>query len=233
MPDAAHWKSVAEAACGHMCRAALDRLGLATVHGMSKFGTRTYCPKAEQGRAFRFEFVCFNHRNPFKVCASNIARACPQCRRPMQILSRKFAAHRAADTAHSGKVTAQVPAGFNALLCLVAALEHADLQARRSGLRRPDDRLHRGVGPCGREACASVLRDCDVGRSRARKEDRGGPLHDSWSVPSRQRVRRRQCDREHLSRLTDARAAGTRVVAGSYCVRRMPHGLRPAAGAAR
>ena len=79
---------------------------------MSKFRNHTYFPKAKDVQAFRFPFVCFNCRKSFKLPASKVARICPQCRRPMEMLSRKFAAPRAADADQWKKVQFLVENGF-------------------------------------------------------------------------------------------------------------------------
>lgn len=79
---------------------------------MSKFRSHTCFPKGRAEQAFRFPFVCFGCRKSFKLPVRKVARVCPQCRRPMEMLSRKFSAPRSADLAQWEKVQFLVEHGF-------------------------------------------------------------------------------------------------------------------------
>jgi hypothetical protein len=79
---------------------------------MNRFRHHTHFPKAKTEQAFRFPFVCFGCRKSFKLPASKTARVCPQCRQPMEMLSRKFSAPRSADLMQWRKVQYLVEHGF-------------------------------------------------------------------------------------------------------------------------
>jgi len=79
---------------------------------MQKFRNHKHFPKAKAEQAFRFPFVCFGCRKSFKLPVSKAPRICPQCRQPMEMLSRKFSAPRAADLMQWRKVQYLVEHGF-------------------------------------------------------------------------------------------------------------------------
>ncbi|WP_269629817.1 hypothetical protein [Pelomonas sp. BJYL3] len=79
---------------------------------MSKFQHHSRFPKPKHVQAYRFPFVCFHCRKSFKLPVSTGSRLCPQCRRPMEMLSRKFSAPRSADVAQWKKVQFLVEHGF-------------------------------------------------------------------------------------------------------------------------
>lgn len=79
---------------------------------MGHYKHHTYFPKLKAQQAFRFPFVCFACRKSFKLPVSISPRLCPQCRRPMEMLSRKFSAPRSGDIAQWKKVQFLVEHGF-------------------------------------------------------------------------------------------------------------------------
>ena len=79
---------------------------------MSKFKHHTHFPKPGAEQAYRFPFVCFACRKSFKYPAQPEPRVCPQCRRPMERLSRKFSAPRSTDLMQWRKVQYLVEHGF-------------------------------------------------------------------------------------------------------------------------
>ena len=85
---------------------------LASIPAMGKFQHHSRFPKQKHVQAFRFPFVCFGCRKSFKLPVSTGSRLCPQCRRPMEMLSRKFSAPKSADIAQWKKVQFLVEHGF-------------------------------------------------------------------------------------------------------------------------
>jgi hypothetical protein len=79
---------------------------------MSKFKHHTHFPKPGAEQAYRFPFVCFACRKSFKYPAQPEPRVCPQCRRPMERLSRKFSAPKSTDLMQWRKVQYLVEHGF-------------------------------------------------------------------------------------------------------------------------
>ena len=79
---------------------------------MSKFKHHTQFPKPGAEQAYRFPFVCFACRKSFKYPAQPEPRVCPQCRRPMERLSRKFSAPKSTDLMQWRKVQYLVERGF-------------------------------------------------------------------------------------------------------------------------
>lgn len=79
---------------------------------MGRFKHHTYFPKEKEVQAFRFPFACFDCRKSFKLPARPEGRNCPQCRTPMEMLSRKFSAPRSKDLAQWRKVRFLVEHGF-------------------------------------------------------------------------------------------------------------------------
>jgi hypothetical protein len=79
---------------------------------MANFKHHKYFPKTKAVQQFRFPFVCFMCRKSFKYPVSLTTRNCPQCRGPMQMLSRKFAAPKSKDLAQWQKVKYLVECGF-------------------------------------------------------------------------------------------------------------------------
>ena len=79
---------------------------------MAKFKHHKCFPKAKAEQCFRFPFVFFTCRKSFKLPASASSRICPQCRKPMEMLSRKFAAPKSKDVAQWQKVRFLVEHGF-------------------------------------------------------------------------------------------------------------------------
>lgn len=79
---------------------------------MGKFQHHSRFPKHKHVQAYRFPFVCFDCRKSFKLPVSAGSRLCPQCRRPMEMLSRKFSAPKSADAAQWKKVQFLVEHGF-------------------------------------------------------------------------------------------------------------------------
>jgi len=80
--------------------------------GSSSFKHHKYFPKPKHLRSCRFPFVCFGCRKSFKYPASTEGRVCPQCQKPLEMLSRKFSAPRALDLAQWKKVEFLVAHGF-------------------------------------------------------------------------------------------------------------------------
>ena len=79
---------------------------------MAKSKHHAHFPKPADGQAYRFPFVCFACRKSFKYPAQPEPRVCPQCRRPMERLSRKFSAPRSTDLMQWRKVQYLVEHGF-------------------------------------------------------------------------------------------------------------------------
>jgi hypothetical protein len=79
---------------------------------MAKFRHHACFPKPGAGSAYRFPFVCFGCRKSFKYPAQPEQRVCPQCRGPMERLSRKFSAPKSTDLMQWRKVQYLVEHGF-------------------------------------------------------------------------------------------------------------------------
>lgn len=79
---------------------------------MGHFKHHTYFPKAKAQQRFRFPFVCFSCRKSYKLPTSDKPRLCPQCRKPMEMLSRKFSAPKSKDILQWKKVQFLVEHGF-------------------------------------------------------------------------------------------------------------------------
>ena len=79
---------------------------------MSVFRHHSYFTKPKHAQGFRFPFVCFACRRSLKFPASLTGRKCPQCREPMSMLSRKFAAPKSKDFAQWEKIKFLVEHGF-------------------------------------------------------------------------------------------------------------------------
>jgi len=79
---------------------------------MGNFQHHSRFPKQKHVTAYRFPFVCFDCRKSFKLPVSTGTRLCPQCRRPMEMLSRKFSTPRSADLVQWKKVQFLVEHGF-------------------------------------------------------------------------------------------------------------------------
>lgn len=79
---------------------------------MAKFKHHTQFPKAKALQCLRFPFVCFTCRKSFKYPDSDSGRVCPQCAKPMEMLSRKFSAPKSKDLAQWRKVEFLVQHGF-------------------------------------------------------------------------------------------------------------------------
>ena len=79
---------------------------------MAKFKHHEHFPKPRAGQASRFPFVCFACRKSFKYPAQPEPRVCPQCRGPMERLSRKFSAPKSGDLMQWRKVQYLVEHGF-------------------------------------------------------------------------------------------------------------------------
>ena len=79
---------------------------------MGQFQHHSCFPKQKHVQAFRFPFVCFACRKSFKFPVIAGSRLCPQCRRPMDMLSRKFSAPKSTDVAQWKKVQFLVEHGF-------------------------------------------------------------------------------------------------------------------------
>lgn len=76
------------------------------------FKHHSYFPKAKAVQTYRFPYVCFACRKSFKYPAQGFVRYCPQCRAPMEMLSRKFSAPKQKDRAQWQKVEYLVKHGF-------------------------------------------------------------------------------------------------------------------------
>jgi hypothetical protein len=79
---------------------------------MPKFKHHSAFSKPGAGQAWRFPFVCFRCRKSFKYPAQPEHRVCPQCRDPMERLSRKFSAPKSTDLMQWRKVQYLVEHGF-------------------------------------------------------------------------------------------------------------------------
>jgi predicted amidophosphoribosyltransferase len=79
---------------------------------MAKFKHHSYFQKAKAEQQFRFPFVCFSCRKSFKYPARAAKRVCPQCRSPLEMLSRKFSAPKSNDVSQWQKVRYLVEHGF-------------------------------------------------------------------------------------------------------------------------
>ena len=79
---------------------------------MAKFKHHSHFPKPGTEQPYRFPFVCFACRKSFKYPAQPEQRTCPQCRGPMEQLSRKFSAPKSTDLMQWRKVQYLVEHGF-------------------------------------------------------------------------------------------------------------------------
>lgn len=79
---------------------------------MAAFKHHSCFPKAKMRQQYRFPFVCFACRKSFKYPPVSGARVCPQCQRPMEMLSRKFSAPKSKDLDQWAKVEYLVSRGF-------------------------------------------------------------------------------------------------------------------------
>ena len=79
---------------------------------MATFKHHSHFTKKKAEQQFRFPFVCFACRKSFKYPACTAKRTCPQCRGPLEMLSRKFAAPKSKDIAQWQKVKYLVEHGF-------------------------------------------------------------------------------------------------------------------------
>lgn len=79
---------------------------------MAKLKHHACFPKPGAEAAYRFPFVCFGCRKSFKYPARPEQRVCPQCRGPMERLSRKFSAPKSTDLVQWRKVQYLVEHGF-------------------------------------------------------------------------------------------------------------------------
>lgn len=79
---------------------------------MSKFQHHSAFPKAKHVQGYRFPHVCLDCRKSFKFPVQTTARVCPQCKRPMVRLSRKFSAPQSSDLHQWRKVRYLVENGF-------------------------------------------------------------------------------------------------------------------------
>ena len=79
---------------------------------MANFKHHSEFPKAKQLQAFRFPYVCFTCRKSYKYPAQSAPRICPQCAKPMEMLSRKFSAPKSKDKQQWLKVQYLVEHGF-------------------------------------------------------------------------------------------------------------------------
>ena len=79
---------------------------------MAGFKHHSYFSKLKPQQQFRFPFVCFSCRKSFKYPATEAARVCPQCRKPLQMLSRKFSAPKSKDRQQWEKIRYLVEHGF-------------------------------------------------------------------------------------------------------------------------
>jgi DNA-directed RNA polymerase subunit RPC12/RpoP len=79
---------------------------------MGKFRHHSNFSKPKQQQAFRFPYVCFSCRKSFKYPARNAERICPQCAKPMTMLSRKFSTPKSKDIPQWKKVEHLVRNGF-------------------------------------------------------------------------------------------------------------------------
>lgn len=76
------------------------------------FRHHSYFPKAKAQQQFRFPFVCLSCRKSFKYPAGTGARICPQCRKPLEMLSRRFSAPKSKDIEQWQKIKYLVEYGF-------------------------------------------------------------------------------------------------------------------------
>ena len=79
---------------------------------MANFKHHAHFPKPGTEPAYRFPFVCFACRKSFKYPAQPEPRVCPQCRGPMERLSRKVSAPKSGDVMQWRKVQYLVERGF-------------------------------------------------------------------------------------------------------------------------
>ncbi len=79
---------------------------------MTGFKHHSRFPKLKAQQQFRFPFVCFFCRKSFKYPAFEAVRVCPQCQKPLEMLSRKFSAPKSKDREQWLKVQYLVEHGF-------------------------------------------------------------------------------------------------------------------------
>jgi hypothetical protein len=79
---------------------------------MRKFRHHKYFPKVKSQHSYLFPFACFGCRKSFKYPPRAEGRFCPQCRKPLEMLSRKFSAPRSRDFMQWQKVELLVSHGF-------------------------------------------------------------------------------------------------------------------------
>src|ERR1044072_9069409 len=79
---------------------------------MRKFKHYKYFPSAKTQGSYLFPFACFGCRKSFKYPPRSEGRLCPQCRKPLEMLSRKFAAPKSRDLAQWQKIELLVAHGF-------------------------------------------------------------------------------------------------------------------------
>lgn len=79
---------------------------------MQKFKHHSYFAKPGNGQQHLFPHVCFACRKSFKKPKRELPRLCPQCHRPMVMLSRKFSAPKMTDLEQWSKVEYLVNHGF-------------------------------------------------------------------------------------------------------------------------
>lgn len=79
---------------------------------MAKFRHHKHFSKTKALQLRRHSFVCFACRKSFKFPVSVDARLCPQCRSPMEMLGRKFAAPASKDVGQWRKVKYLVDHGL-------------------------------------------------------------------------------------------------------------------------
>jgi hypothetical protein len=79
---------------------------------MRKFRHHKYFPSAKTQGSYLFPFACFGCRKSFKYPPRSEGRLCPQCRKPLEMLSRKFSAPKSRDLAQWRKIEFLVAHGF-------------------------------------------------------------------------------------------------------------------------
>ena len=76
------------------------------------FKHHSYFAKERDEQSYRFPFVCFVCRKSFRKPYTVDTRVCPECSRPMVMLSRKFSAPRKHEIEQWKKVQVLVEHGF-------------------------------------------------------------------------------------------------------------------------
>lgn len=79
---------------------------------MAKFQHHSRFPNASAAQQYRFPHVCCACRKAFKYPANASGRICPQCKQPLERLSRKFHAPRSKDIAQWKKIELLLRHGF-------------------------------------------------------------------------------------------------------------------------